>query len=428
MKNAKLGIGSVVMAMCLGATGAVAETTVRMWSFLDPSKDTPRERALAQIITGFERKHSDIKIKVEPQIWHQLADKFTLAAGSGGAPDVAWINYPKLVVPINAGVVADLKPLFQNELSAGAQEDFITKAPLDAVTVGGKVLAAPMFMLSGVVMYRKDAFSKQGLSPADVKTWDGMLAASRQLTEKTNGQTSSWGMGIALSKDGASTNPLLVGLLELQPKVFDEKCRPTVATEAGVKALQMQADFVMKSATSPEAMARTSDDNQDLFTAGRQAIVVGGSSRVSSTREKAAWDASQLGILKWPSWTGAISGPYVMDGWFAVVWNKSPNAKAAAAFVEYMMSREVAPLWTLVGGQVPFRKSVIAMPEMKSDANAWMTQVTEGWSENVAFLPSECNAGALNSDLNEATQKVITGRATPLEALKEVERLGAERL
>jgi len=148
-----------------------------------------------------------------------------------------------------------------------------------------------------------------------------------------------FGFGLALSKDGASTNPIMVALLEHQPKIFDDACKPIVATPAGIEALELQAAFLRQKVTSPEAAARTSDDNQDLFIGGRLAIVVGGSSRVVSNREKAAW----------------------------------------------------------------------------------------GWSDNVVFLPAQCNFGAMVSDLNVATQKVVQGGMSALDALKEVEALGAER-
>lgn len=422
----------VLAALAIGmltSTIAFAQTTVTMWSFLDPAKSSPRERALKQIIDGFEAKHPSIKIKVEPQIWHQIAPKFVMAAATGAAPDIAWINYPRLVLPFAANAAADLGPLFLDKWDAAEKADFITQAPFEAVTRDRKVLAAPIFLLSNILMYRKDLFAESGVTTEDVRTWDGLMAAASKLTadKDRDGQTDVYGFGLALSKDGASTNPVMVALLESQPKIFDDECRPILATPAGIRALELQADFVRNKVTSAEASARTSDDNQDLFIGGRQAIVVGGSSRVVGNREKAAWGAQNMGVLQWPSWDGKRSGPYAMDGWFAVISSKSPRAKEAAMFVEYMIGRETAPLWTLSGGQVPFRKSVLDMPELATADNAWMREIARGWSENVAFLPPQCNFGAVMGDLNVATQKVIRGDLNAKDALAEVERLGGER-
>jgi hypothetical protein len=73
-------------------------------------------------------------------------------------------------------------------------------------------------------------------------------------------------------------------LTDLQPRVFDDKCVPTVATPAGERTIQMAARFVTERASSPEALAQTSDDSQELFIGGRQAMTIGGTSRVASIR------------------------------------------------------------------------------------------------------------------------------------------------
>lgn len=409
---------------------AFAETKVTMWTFLDPKKDSPRERALREIIESFETANPDIDIVVEPQIWHQLPNSFVMSASTGRAPDIAWINYPKLVVPFEAGVAADLGDLFMNDWSAEERSDFVSQAPFEAVTRDGQILAAPLFLLSNVIMYRKDLMRDAGIDAETIRSWDDFIAAGKKLTKDDNGdgQIDQWGFGVALSRDGASTNPVIPALLDLQPEIFDDSCIPTVATEAGQKALALQAGFVAgDDITSPEAYARTSDDNQDLFIAGRQAMVVGGSSRVVGNREKATWGAENMGVLAWPSWTGEKASPYVMDGWFAVAWKDSPNLDAAGKFLEFMLSAEMSKLWTFPGGQVPFRKSTLSDPRIQEPQNEWMASVANGWEQNVAFLPPACNVGALYSDLNVATQKLARGEASAENALREVEELGAER-
>jgi len=76
---------------------------------------------------------------------------------------------------------------------------------------------------------------------------------------------------------------------------------------------------------------------------------------------------------------------------------------------------------------VPFRKSVLALPELASADNGWMRDIAKGWADNVAFLPPQCNFGAVMSDLNVATQKVIRGDLSAKDALIEFEKLGTAR-
>ncbi|MCA0448492.1 MAG: extracellular solute-binding protein [Proteobacteria bacterium] len=420
-------IAAAALAAALVTAGqAAAQTTVTMWSFLDPAKNTPRERVLRELIEEFEKRNPTIKIRVEPQVWHQIANKFTIAASTRTAPDIAWINYPSLVLPFSADVAADLRQTAFGSWGAAEWDDYVTKAPFDAVTQNGRILAAPIMLLSNTLLYRKDMFASAGVTPNDVRTWDGLLVAAKKLTAQSAGGT-TWGLGFPLSRDGASQPLAFVGIVDQQPRIFDDKCVPVLATPAGEKAIQMAANFITERATSREALAQTSDDSQELFIGGRQAITVGGTSRVASIQERAVFDRSQVGVLPWPSWTGEKPGPYILDGWTSVVWKGSPRQREAGAFVAFMAGAEAAAKWTVQGGQVPFRKSVLALPELAAPANAWMHEIAKGWGANATFPPPQCNVAALYSDLNVAVQKVARGDATPNAALKAVEAEGRER-
>ncbi len=422
----RLFAASAAVVCGTAMSAAHAQTTITMWSFLDPAKNTPRERVLRSLIEEYEKAHPGVRIRVEPQVWHQIANKFTIAASTGNAPDIAWINYPSLVLPFSAGVVADLRQAAFGGWTQADWDDHVTRAPFEAVTIDGKILAAPIMLLSNTLLYRKDIFAAANLTAANVRSWEGLQTTGKALTTQGRGGT-TWGVGIPLSREGASQPLLAVAIADLQPRLFDDKCVPTVATPAGERALRMTADLVANGAASPEAVAQTSDDSQELFIGGRQAITVGGTSRVGSIQQRAVFDPAQVGVLAWPSWSGDKPGPYILDGWTAVVWNKSPRLRQAAEFVAYMAGREAAAKWTVEGGQVPFRKSVLALPELATPANAWMQEVAAGWGANATFLPPQCNVGAFFSDLNVAVQKVIRGDATPMAALRAVEAEGRER-
>src|SRR5690625_2918134 len=116
MKNLKFKFAALIAfgLLCLG-TAALAQQTVRMWTFLNPSGTAPREVALAQIIEDFEAENPDIKIEVEAQVWDQMTPKFLAAHSARNAPDVIWISTDLLGDVISAGAVADLNELFIND-------------------------------------------------------------------------------------------------------------------------------------------------------------------------------------------------------------------------------------------------------------------------------------------------------------------------
>src|SRR6201995_3501002 len=56
----------------------------------------------------------------------------------------------------------------------------------DAVSVDGKLYAAPFYGESSMVMYRTDLFQKAGLTMPESPTWDFIIDAAKKLTDKSN--------------------------------------------------------------------------------------------------------------------------------------------------------------------------------------------------------------------------------------------------
>ena len=71
---------------------AQAPQTITMWTFLDPARPGGRERALKQMIDSFEAANSTLRIRVEPQVWTTMAERFVLGHNARNAPDICWVN------------------------------------------------------------------------------------------------------------------------------------------------------------------------------------------------------------------------------------------------------------------------------------------------------------------------------------------------
>ena len=75
---------TLLIAMTVGllasATAQAGETTLTFWTFLDPKKTTPWERAWTQIIQLFEKQHPGIKIRPEVFPWKEISPKLIVAA------------------------------------------------------------------------------------------------------------------------------------------------------------------------------------------------------------------------------------------------------------------------------------------------------------------------------------------------------------
>ena len=423
-------LAALAVATLVATTApALAQTTITMWSFLDPSRPGGREQALKTIIESYERANPDVRIKVEPQVWTTLGEKFALGHNAGNAPDIGWVNMESMGLVLQANAAADLGPLVTSRWSAERRKDYVLPAGLDAMTTGGKLHALPIMHAGWVLRYRKDQLQQAGLAAADLRTWEGMTAAARKLTRTgVPGQPDMWGIGLGLSQDRASASPAFLATIGAGP-IFDGQCNARIAGAAAERAVRMQADWILTDRVTPrEALALTSDDAIDQFAAGRYAMQVIANSRFEQIQRTASgWDRDNLGIAPIPSGSPDRPGPALVSGWFAVAWAKSPRVAAAARFIDHMTAPEAMALWNLPGGQVPMLHSVAARPEMGQAQFQHLRETAAIWSAGGTFMPAACNWTRTLSDFNLATQQVVLGQRSLADAVRGIERATQER-
>lgn len=415
---------SVAGALMATASMAMAETTVSMWTFLDPAKEGGRDVALRQMIESFEAANPDIKIKVEPQVWTTLAEKFVLGNNAGNAPDIGWVNAENLGLVLNSDAAADLKALVVDKWDASRRDDMVIPKSLEAVTADGKTQAMPIMAITWVMMYRKDLFDAAGLDASDISTWDGVTAAARKLTKDTNGDGTPdvYGIALGLAQERFSATPAALAAYQANGGFFGEDCKAQLDSDGTAKAIQMQADWIKDGLTSSEAPAMTSDDAIEQFTAGRYAMAIIANSRFERIQANASgWDPKALGVAPIPSVTDGEMGPHLVTGWFAAISQSSDNKEAAAKFVDHMTGPESAALWNIPGGQVPMMKSVAARDEMKAPEFAHLPVVAGLMQSAGEFVPGKCTWSRTFADFNLATQKVVLGQADAKSAVAEIQ-------
>ena len=404
------------------STGASAQTTVTMWTFLDPAKTSPREVALGRMITEFEAANPGIRIRVEPQDFAQMPSKFFLGHRTGSNPDVVWIDAKNVGGLLASGAGADLDKLVTSGWADGGK-DFYVRAGYDAALIGGKRVALPLFHGASVIYYRKDMLAEAGIDPTTLTTWDALRAAAEKLTvdKDKDGRMDVWGFGMPLAPLKTESTPVLIGMLADGSKVF-EGCTAHYNTEPGKRAIEFTAGLVTDARVTPQdALVLNVDDITDQMIAGRYAIAISSSLRYSTIAAKSDFGAEKLGILPWPTWDGKGSAPMPVSGWWAAAWSKSPNLEAAAAFIDFMVGPQGVKLWSQVGGQVPTRSSLLSDAFYREPANQWMQSMVSAWSSASWMEPTACNTRTMQADLNEATAKVVLEGASAADALAEAE-------
>ncbi len=427
MRSVALTISAALLGGALLAGTAAAETTVTMWTFLDPAKTSPREVALKQMIEDFEAQNPDIKIRVEPQDFAQMPPNFFLGHRTGTNPDLVWIDAKNLGGLQQSGAGADMEELLVNDWPQEAKDDFFVTAGWEAARHEGTLVALPLFHGASVIYYRKDLLEEAGIDPASLTSWDAIREAAKTLTSDADGdgRTDVWGFGLPLAPLKTESTPVLIGMLSGEEEVFDG-CEANFANDAGVKAIEYTVGLIEDGVTPRDALVYNVDDITEQFSAGRYAIAITSILRYSVIARNATFDAENIGVLPWPTWTGEGTGPMPVSGWWIAAWNKSPRLDEAGKFVDYLMSPDGVRLWATVGGQVPTRRSLLDDPFFQQPENAWVSTMIDAWGANSWIEPTECNTRTLQGVLNEATARVLVDGIEPMAALEEAEQKFAD--
>ncbi|MBX3381844.1 MAG: sugar ABC transporter substrate-binding protein [Phycisphaeraceae bacterium] len=399
------------------------DTTVRMWTFLNPSGTSPREVALAQIIANYEKANPGTKIVVETQAWDQMTPKFLAASRGGNAPDVIWVITDLLGDAIKSGAMADLRKLFIDGWTKEQVADH-AGAYWDQCAINGKQYCLFTSRNYISVIYRTDLLKEAGIDPATLTTWDKFTEAAKKLTIKdAAGTVTRWGFGQGFSEAQADPQMMIPATLAEQGTLFEENGKARFATPAGVAALALQTDMITKHGVTPKQAATwTPDDLIEQFSAGRLAMYTGASVRVSSVQAKIG--ADKVGQMLWPGNGKKPHSPAVMAGWAVGVWSGSKNQELAGRFLEYMTGPEGDSIWVTVGGQAPTLGTTIKSLGSYFDkpGNSYMTVTTEG-ARNFGWLaPIDFGVGGYRQALNKAAQNVVVNGADPKTALEEAEK------
>ena len=254
-------LGAVCGASCLLlAVPAMAETTLTIATV--NNGDMIRMQGLT---SEFTKKNPDITVKwvtLEENVLRQRVT--TDIATKGGQFDVLTIGTYEVPIWAKKGWLVPLANL-------GADYDVADLLPKirDAVSVDGKLYAAPFYGESSMVMYRTDLFEKAGLKMPEKPTWDFVIDAAKKLTDKSAGV-----YGICLrGKAGWGENMAFLSAManSYGARWFDEKWQPQFNTPEWKTTLTTYVDL-MKEAGPPGASSNGFNENLALFNAGKCAM------------------------------------------------------------------------------------------------------------------------------------------------------------
>jgi sorbitol/mannitol transport system substrate-binding protein len=217
------------------------------------------------LTSEFIKKYPDISVKwvtLEENVLRQRVT--TDIATKGGQFNVLTIGTYEVPIWAKKGWLVPLANL-------GADYDIADLLPRirDAVSVDGKLYAAPFYGESSMVMYRTDLFDKAGLKMPESPTWDFVVDAANKLTDRSGSVC-----GICLrGKAGWGENMAFLSAManSFGARWFDEKWQPQFTSPEWTKTFTTSVDL-MKKAGPPGASSNGFNENLALFNAGKCAM------------------------------------------------------------------------------------------------------------------------------------------------------------
>lgn len=385
-------------------TGA-DKTTLTVWSWR-----VEDAAAYNKIFDVYEKAHKGVTVNFKP--FKATEYNKILATGLAGSdgPDVPQVrSYGQLQTTVASG---SLVPLDDKVDLSGWDENVVASAKGKE---DGKVYSVPFARQTVQMFYNKDLFEKNGLKAPT--TWDEFMTANSTL-------------------QGAGVTPIAVGAKDdwTLPIVHEVLAAPRFGGKAFHEAvLSGQKSFtdpdwvasvkVMKDLEKfmPKNVAGVSiNDAQTLFSAGKAAMIPGGSYDLSVFVK--ANPSMKIGVFQVPPAPGSPSGseattPGWADGNFAVN-AKSPNKDAAIELVKWMSGKEFGQM---VVDEV---KQISAVPgvEYKDEL---LKEMSANYESNGSpyLLLTDFRYGAPSGTelLGKGTQELLLGKKDAATVSKELD-------
>ncbi|MFG1814932.1 ABC transporter substrate-binding protein [Kribbella sp. NPDC049174] len=393
----------------VGACGKSGDTeeaggvvTVDLWH---GQVDTGKA-AIDALITEFNKTHPTIKVVGGGGgvTADSMLQKVTAGLAAGSYPDVAYIFGSDLASLTRSPKVADL--------SDAMKLDDIWPAAKDAVTVKGKVRAAPALLDSLCLVYNKKLFSAAGLpEPKPGWTWDDFVTTAKTLTNPGKGIFGTGWPGVG---DEDTVWRLWPMIWDLGGDVVNSDGKSVAFDKVGEQALgtldRLRTDKSLYVDPKPGG-----EQLYQVFLGGRMGMVATGPWQLPDILDTGL----EYGVVPLPSYSGkpvTISGP---DTW-TVFDNGKAKVKAATEFVTWLSKPEQDIQWDIEGGSLPISKATAALPQWKKHATETNgLQVFVDALDTAKVRPTITAYPQISQHLGQAIVAVLLGKKRPADALKE---------
>jgi multiple sugar transport system substrate-binding protein len=400
------------VAASTGSTGALADTTLRVFS----GGANQRPDLMRKLFDQFQAANPGVKIEIETggatsELQRQYLS--TVLNAKDSAIDIYMIDIVNPAQYFGAGWLEPLNAYVGNP--ADAMKPFLP-VYLQSNVVDGKVAAMPGFADAMFMYYRKDLLEKYRI--AEPKTWDELAAASKKI-QAGEGNPNLQGLSIQGAPIEGAVCTFLLPYWSQGKEFNDASGKLTLDRTAAVKGLNQWLGMVDGGVIKRNVAEVKTPDTVNEFKAGQVVFAINWGF---------AWDRFQadndstvkgkVGVMPLPAMAGGKSATCV-GGWQWAVSAFSKNKAEAAKLVKFMSTPAASKFLAVEGSLLPVYQSVYVDPDVVK-AVPWFKDAS-----NVVIAgksrPLSKDYGQVSDVVRTTTSAVLARTKKPEDGVGEIE-------
>lgn len=398
-----------IFAGCSAKSNTAAEkkngkTKITYMAF---SATPDHDKDMKNIISQFESQNPDITIDYQPVAYRDYFTKLQTLLASGTAPDTFELNYENFVSYASKGTLQDLSGEISKDKSFNSS--VYDKNAYDVFNYNNKQFGLVSSFSNCVLFYNKDLFDKAGVKYPDASwTWKDELAAAQKLTDAEKGV---WG-----TYSPIQFTEFYKTIAQNGGSLFSkDKSQVTINSKENVEALQWMVDKVNKYKVTPSEAQMAGQPNEDLFKAGKIAMLRSGIWMFSLFKDAPfKWD-----IALEPG-NSQKAHHFFANG--VAMSQKTKNADAAWKWMKfYTSSKEVAKIRIASGWELPALSDKSILDDYLKQTPPASRQVVFDALKTLVVPPVTDNWNEVSDKVGKELDQARLGSKTPQKALDDAQ-------
>ena len=287
----------------------------------------------------FEAANEGIDLVVDVVSWNDIYTVVNTRIGNNNAPDV--LNIDVFADYQADGLLLPAKDYISDETYAKFYQSF-----LDQSVVDGEVWAVPDLASARAMYYNKDILDAAGV--AVPTTWDELIAACKAI-KAYDPEIYPWGVDMTTDEGQAC---FAYYIWNNGGNFTDAEGNWTLNSAENVEAIEFIIGMVNDGLTNSDPATETRYVNQDMFGAGKVAMMIGPNS--IPTYCAVGGYTVNYGVASIPTNTGVSISQGVMDRFMCFDNERSDEELAAiTTFFDFFYEDERYSDWVIMEGFLP---------------------------------------------------------------------------